>query len=186
VIRMVKDLFYSRFLLALIIVLIILPAGFAEASVRDPYKHFFSETFGDFQEELDNAREQGKLGVLIFFEMDDCPFCHRMKQMVLNQSKVQTYFKQHFLNFSVDTKGDLEVVDFAGDSYTQKDFALKKNRVRATPVFAIYDLEGNMIARYTGATSGIDEFLLLGEFIVSGAYQDLRFSQYKRQHLVKK
>ena len=40
---------------------------------------FFDETFGDFTEELTHAREQGKVGVFVFFEMDECPFCHRMK-----------------------------------------------------------------------------------------------------------
>jgi thioredoxin-related protein len=30
---------------------------------------------GDFKDELDTARAEGKQGVLIMFEMDDCPFC---------------------------------------------------------------------------------------------------------------
>jgi len=147
---------------------------------KDPYQYFFNETWGDFQEELSNAQEQGKLGILVFFELKDCPFCHRMKKTVLNQPEVQKYFRQYFLNFSVDIKGDLEITDFTGQMLTQKDFAFKKNRVRATPVFAIYDLEGNQIARYTGATSGVEEFLLLGEYVVSGAYKETRFSKYKR------
>jgi len=153
---------------------------------KDPYTYFFDETWGNFQEELSNAREQGKVGILLFFEMNDCPFCHRMKQLVLNQPNVQAYFKQHFLNFSVDTEGDIEIHDFTGHAYAQKDFAFKKNRVRATPVFAIYDLEGKQIARYTGATSDEKEFLLLGEYVVSGAYKAMRFTQYKRQHRQRK
>jgi len=34
---------------------------------QDPYAHFFDDTFGDFREELETAREQEKVGVLIFF-----------------------------------------------------------------------------------------------------------------------
>ena len=155
---------------------------------RDPYKYFFDETWGDFTDEIAKAKAEGKTGVLIFFEMDECPFCHRMKETVLNQPEVQAYFKKHFLNFSVDIEGDLEVTDFQGHKMTQKDFAFKENRVRATPVFAFFDLTGNRIVRYTGATSGIDEFMWLGQYVVDGVYKDMPFTKYKREkkHELKK
>ena len=76
-------------------------------------------------------RRCGKSGILLMFEMDECPFCHRMKTNVLNQPQVQDYFREHFLIFPVDVEGDIEVVDFAGNSAAQKDFALKQFRVRA-------------------------------------------------------
>jgi thioredoxin-related protein len=148
---------------------------------RDPYKYFFDETWGNFQEELQNARNQGKQGILIFFEMDECPFCHRMKETVLNQPKVQAFFKKHFLNFSVDIEGDLPVTDFKGQTMTQKDFAFKSNRVRATPVFAFYDLTGKRVMRFTGATNGVDEFMLLGQYVVDGEYDKMPFTKYKRE-----
>jgi len=153
----------------------------AAATDRDPYTHFFSQTLGDFTEELEAAREQGKKGVLIFFEMDECPFCHRMKETVLNQPEVQEYYGKHFLSFAVDVEGDVEIVDFEGRTMPQKDFAFKVNRVRATPVFAFYDLSGKQLARFTGATSGVEEFMWLGEFVVDGHYKDMPFTKYKRQ-----
>jgi thioredoxin-related protein len=156
-------------------------ANHAVASAgRDPYVHFFNESWGDFSEELAKAKEQGKTGVLLFFEMDECPFCHRMKQTVLNQPEVQEYFRQHFLSFAVDIEGDVEITDFEGNHLTQKEFATKINRVRATPVFAFYDLEGQQVVRYTGATTGVEEFLWLGEFFVSGEYKNMKFTAYKR------
>lgn len=150
------------------------------AEPRDPYKHFFNETWGDFQEELDNAREQGKDGIFIFFEMDECPFCHYMKTTVLNQPEVQEYFRENFLNFAVDIEGDIEITTFSGESMTQKDFAFKEHRVRATPVLAFFDLEGNRTLRYVGKTSGVEEFMWMGEFITSGAHEEMPFTRYKR------
>lgn len=151
------------------------------AGGRDPYVYFFDETWGNFSEELVRAKEQGKKGILLFFEMDECPFCHRMKETVLNQPEVQAWFKKHFLNFSVDIEGDVEITDFTGSVMTQKDFAFKENRVRATPVFVFFDLSGKSIVRYTGATNGIDEFMWLGEFVVEGVYEKMRFTKYKRE-----
>jgi len=171
----------KRVLVLVLTLLLILLANQAFASAgRDPYVHFFNESWGDFSEELAKAKEQGKAGVLLFFEMDECPFCHRMKQTVLNQPEVQEYFRQHFLSFAVDIEGDVEITDFEGNSLTQKEFATKINRVRATPVFAFYDLEGKQVVRYTGATTGIEEFMWLGEFFVNGEYKNTKFTAYKR------
>ena len=170
----------KRLLLAL--ALFVSASAIAADKPRDPGQHFFNDSFWDFTEELENARDAGKQGILVMFEMDECPFCHRMKATVLNQPDVQDYFREHFLIFPVDIEGDVEVVDFKGNTTTMKDFAFKQYRVRATPVFAFYDLDGKFIkrARFTGATRDKDEFLLLGRYVVEGAYEKQSFTRYKR------
>ncbi len=157
-------------------------AARAADAPRDPGQYFFNDTFGNFKEELQNARDGGKKGILIMFEMDECPFCHRMKTTVLNQPDVQDYFREHFLSFPVDIEGDVEITDFQGNVMSMKDFAFKQYRVRATPVFAFFDLDGNYIkpARFTGATRDKDEFMLLGRYVVDGAYKEQPFARYKR------
>ena len=87
-----------------------------------------------------------------------------------------------FLAFAIDIKGDLEMTDFDGTARTQKDWAFAGNRVRATPVFQFFDLEGKPTARLTGATSGVEEFMWLGEYVVAGKYneKDMSFAKYKR------
>jgi thioredoxin-related protein len=152
-----------------------------QGATRDPSDYFFDQSLGNFQEELELAREEGKQGILIMFEMDECPFCHRMKTRVLNQVEVQDYFKEHFLIYTVDIEGDVEITDFDGVAMKEKDFAFKQHRVRATPVFGFFDLEGEMITRFTGAANSKQEFLWLGEFVVDGHYRETNFSRYKRQ-----
>lgn len=160
---------------------ILLTATAAE-SIRDPGQHFFDQTFGDFSEELMLARDEDKRGILLMFEMEECPFCQRMKDQVLNHAEVQDYFKEHFLIFPVDVEGDIEVTSFDGAMVApEKEFALKQYRVRATPVFAFFDLDGNLVARYTGATGDAEEFLLLGRYVVEEAYREMPFSRYKRE-----
>jgi len=173
--------FLSRALLLTLLSLISLQAY--AGGGRDPYKYFFHETFGNLQEELQRAKDEGKKGVLIFFEMDECPFCHRMKETVLNQPEVQAYFRQYFINIDIDIEGDVEINNFKGEPITQKQFAVKVNRVRATPVFAFYDLDGKQVVRYTGATSSVQEFMWLGEFFISGEYKKSKFSRYKREKM---
>ena len=118
------------------------PVVTAAGVVKDPYRYFFNETWGDFREELANAKKQNKKGILIFFEMDECPFCHYMKNNVLNQQEVQAFYRENFLNFTVDIEGDVEITNMEGKVMKQKDFAFRENRVRATPVIAFFDLDG--------------------------------------------
>ena len=150
------------------------------APTRDPVKYFFDETFGNFQEELGLARQDDKRGVLIFFEQEGCPFCHRMKTTVLDQPEVQDYYKKYFHIFSVDINGGLEITDFQGHLVTQKEFAFKQYNVRATPVFAFFNLDGKLVSRYTGPTKNAREFLWLGEYVADGHYQSETFAQFKR------
>jgi thioredoxin-related protein len=151
------------------------------AETRDPGTYFFNDTFGNFQEELQTARDEGKKGIMIMFMMDDCPYCHRMLTTVLNQKNVQQYYRDNFLIFQVDIEGDIEMTDFKGKTVTQKDFSELDNRVRATPVFAFFDLEGNRVARYIGATPNVDEFMLLGHYVADGKYKGMSFTRYKRK-----
>ena len=158
-----------------------LAATAAWGESRAPGEYFFDSTFGDFSEELARAKEEGKKGVLVMFEMDECPFCQRMKANVLNQSEVQDYYRDNFLIFPLDIEGDLEVTDFSGKHTTQKAMALEEYRVRATPVFGFFDLDGKLVVRYTGATKDVAEFMLLGRFAADGAYATTNFSAYKRE-----
>ena len=151
----------------------------ALAEVRDPQSHFFMAKMGDFKEELAIAREEGKQGVLIMFEMEDCPFCSRMKGTVLNQSEVQDWYRKHFLIYAMDVKGGTDMTDFQGNATTEKAFALA-NRARATPTFLFFDLEGNPVTRFTGATQTIEEFMLLGRYVVEGIYKTQPFNVYKK------
>ena len=112
--------------------------------------------------------------------MDECPFCHYMKMNVLNQPEVQAFYRKNFLIFTVDIEGDIEITNMQGKTMKQKDFAFRENRVRATPVFAFFDLEGKRIFRHTGKTSGVEEFIWMGEYVADGIYKETSFTRYKR------
>ncbi len=141
---------------------------------------FFDENFHDYQENLADAREQGKVAIFIFFYLDDCPFCHIMRRKVLNQTEVIKFYKKHFLNYEVDAEGAIEMVDFNGNETTQRLFSSKQNNVFATPVLAFFDLNGKMIAYRTGFLTK-EDFLLFGQFVKDRHYLTTNFMRYKRK-----
>ena len=153
------------------------------AETRDPSKFFFNQTFDNLQDEVAAARKEQKIGILVMFETADCPWCEKMMSTVLNQASVQDYYHKYFRAIQIDTNGDVPLVNFFGKEMTQRDFAFGHNRVRATPVFAFFDLQGDLMVKYTGATMDANEFLWLGEYVSSGAYKKGNFTVYKRERL---
>ncbi|MFP5408631.1 MAG: thioredoxin family protein [Gammaproteobacteria bacterium] len=163
----------------LLIALFLLLSAPAWAETRDPMTHFFQPKFGDLQADLQEAKKQGKKGIFLFFEMDECPFCERMKTTILNQSEVQDDFRGKFLLYPIDVNGDTELTDFQGKVTTEKAFAFG-HRVRATPVMMFFDLDGKLMARHTGPVKDKAEFLLLGRYVSEGAYATQPFIKYKQ------
>jgi thioredoxin-related protein len=150
-------------------------------SIRDPETNFFHQSFGDLQEEISIAQDEGLFGVMIMFETNDCPWCERMKKTVLNQASVQDYFRERFRILTLNIEGDAPIVDFAGQELTEKEFSLKHNRIRATPAFLFFDQNGERVMRFTGTTKDPQEFLWLAEFVADGHYQNRKFPLFKRQ-----
>lgn len=162
----------------LLFLLMMIPLS-AFAEVRDPEKYFFNPKLGDFKEELAVAKQEGKKAVMLFFEMDDCPFCARMKSTILNQSEVQDFYRKNFLMYPVDTNGDTPMTDFSGKETIEKAFALE-HRVRATPTIIFFDLEGKPVARHTGPAKDKEDFLMLGRYVLEGAYKTMPYARYKQ------
>lgn len=148
---------------------------------RDAMEYFFHQSFNNLEEELEIAREENKDGIFIMFSDKDCPWCLKMKTTIMNRVPVQDYYRQHFRVLTVDIRGDTLMTDFDGNEISEKDFAFKQHRVRATPVFMFFDSEGKKTMRLTGIVRNAKEFLWLGEFVVNGDYQKTNFTKYKRQ-----
>lgn len=144
---------------------------------------FFDFSSDNLKEDLQSAKEDGKKGIFIFFGMDDCPFCQKMKANVLNKPEVIKYYKKNFLSFEFDVNGNVETKEFDGTPTTHKKFAIK-HQVRATPALIFFDLEGNKVFTRPGY-SNVEEFMLLGDFIATKKYKTDNFVKYKREMLNK-
>ncbi|RRQ23731.1 DUF255 domain-containing protein [Guyparkeria sp. SCN-R1] len=157
--------------------------AFAPTGHAQELEGFWDDPFKDLQADVEQARDEGKAGVFAFFEMDECPFCHRMKTQVFTDPEVQEYIKEHFVTVSIDIEGDVMMTAPDGEQMKEKDFAFKKYRVRATPVMIFFDTEGEPALRYTGPTQSPEEFRQLMAFFASGAYKEpgMNFFKYKKQ-----
>ena len=171
-------------LAGLLLALPLISAG-AEPETWDARAYFFTQTFGDLPEEMQIAREEGKLGMLLFFEAESCPYCQHMIRKVFSQKKVQDWYSKRFVSIAVDIHGDVELTDFDGITLPSKVFSAQR-RVFMTPVVAFIDLDGNEIYRHLGMIKTPEEFLLLGEYIEGKHYYRMEYSTFAAEHGLRK
>lgn len=170
----------AGFLLALPVLTVDAASGRSSfADTRDPREFFFTQTFGELPEEMQAARDQGKLGMLLFFEAESCPYCEYMLRKVFSQRRVQNWYNKRFISIAVDIHGDVELTDFDGISLPSKVFS-DHRRVFMTPVILFLDLNGVEMYRHLGMIKTADEFLLLGEYIEGGHFFDTEYKVFSK------
>jgi len=170
---------FFRNTIVTVAILMVSAALAADPETRNPREFFFTQTFGDLPEEMDLARDDGKLGMLLFYEAEECGYCKRMLSQVFNQRAVQDWYDERFVSIAVDVFGDVELKDFDGITLPSKVFA-DQRRVFATPVVSFIDLNGIEIYRHFGMIRTPEEFLLLGEYIEDKQYYDTEFEVFLR------
>jgi thioredoxin-related protein len=167
---------------AALALLLLAACALADApATRDPDAYFFTLTFGDLREEAQQAREDGKLGMLLFFKADACPYCQHMLHKVLNRPAVQNWYRERFTSIAVDIHGDVQLTDFDGITLPSKVFS-EHRQVFATPVIAFIDFDGNEIYRHMGMVRTPEEMLLIGEYIEGKHYYDTEYRTFAREH----
>lgn len=162
-----------------------LPAAFGAADTRDSNDYFFNLNTGDLKAELVDAKNAGKKAMFVMFEQDGCPGCLYMKKNVLNRVDVQKFYRERFVNFTINIFGAVPIKDLAGRDFTEKSYSQSLG-IKGTPTLAFYDLEGNEVLRIVEPVKDVAEFLLLGEFVASGAYKTRRFAEYRQSERRKK
>lgn len=168
----------ARLLRACLLLCLALPAA-AIAQARDPNQHFFQGFLGDLRAELDTARKEGKKGVVLVWEMEECPFCERFHRTIANRADVQDYYRRQFLVLRMDIRGDAGIAGFDGQEAKESALATR-HRVRATPTTVFHGLDGKEVARFAGLPKDGAEFILLGRYVAEGHFKSGPFSAWKR------
>ena len=149
------------------------------APAADGWEKFFVPFLGDLRAEAAEAHKAGKAGVLLMFHFEECPYCARMKREVLSRPEVQDYYRRRFHAVAIDTTGSQEVTGFDGRALPENSFA-RAAGIRGTPTFVFHGLDGKVLATQVGGIYDPKVFIVLGEYVESGAYRDGDFATYRQ------
>ena len=115
-----------KFVLSALTVLgLALPLSASELGEDGLHKEpWFRETFRDMHEDLAEANAEGKR-LLLIWEQRGCIYCTKMHESVYPDPELSYYIEENFFVIQLNLHGDLEVVDFDGDTLTEKQIARK-------------------------------------------------------------
>ena len=82
------------------------------------------DTFKDLREDLAEANAEGKR-LAVIFEQRGCIYCKKMHETVYTDPELATYIDDNFFVVRLNLHGDLEVVDFDGDTLSEKKTSRK-------------------------------------------------------------
>jgi thioredoxin-related protein len=110
---------------------------------------WFTVSFLDLREDLELAVERGKMGIALYFGLEDCTYCERMLHENLAEPDIRQYLSDHFDVIALDVDGSREVATLEGEIMPERVFAAKR-RLNFTPGFTFIDADGNEIFRIRG------------------------------------
>lgn len=157
----------------------------SEAPKGDDSKYDFFHTFsGSLPAELELLKKKNKAGLVLFFSTQRCHFCQRMKETVFNQASVQQYFRQRFQLIDIDIESKQSVTDLQHIQISYIGLA-KNHHIRLTPTLVFIDQQGDVVYRHVGMIADPQEFIWLGEYVLSGQSSEQSFASFKvnKRHL---
>jgi len=115
------------FRLLVIALVLLLPTHLVGAEMGEDGLHkqeWFSLTFKDVAEDIQEASDEGKRLALIF-EQRGCIYCKAFHEVVLADPEINQFVQENFNMVQYNLFGDEEVTDLDGDVLTEKTAAAK-------------------------------------------------------------
>lgn len=133
----------------------------------------FAERSLDLAREAALARAEGK-ALAVAFELSDCPYCEAMRRDIYRQAEVSDYFQERNRTLVVELGGNAPLLTPDGRQLAT-DFWARSLGIHGTPAFAFFDGEGQLLTRYSGAFKTPQDFIGLGQYVHTTAYEERPF-----------
>lgn len=151
-------------------------SAFAAEAIKVVYPGWFKDSFYDLKADLQDARDAGKKGIMIFFSMKTCSYCKAIIETTFQQADIVKRLRSDYDVIGLEIFSDTEVVNIDGQSFWAKDFAVQE-KAKFTPTMIFYDLNGKKQLRLIGYQSP-PKFRVVQDFLASGQYSQMKLSDY--------
>ncbi len=143
---------------------------------------WFKESFLEIADDVDDANQAGK-HVLLFFELNGCPYCDRMLEESFEAEPLTSYIQANFDAIVINIHGDREIAFNEEISVTEKELA-EILKVYSTPALLFLNKDNKTIARVNGYRAP-ERFKLVLEFVATKSYQTTTLADYLQAKLDK-
>lgn len=138
-------------------------------AVRIEHPAWFKHSFLDLRGDLDDAKQAGKLGVLLFLSTPRCSYCRAFLDFTFADPAIRRDLTKHFDVIGLQVISDDEITDEHGKTWTMKQYvAAEKAYVTPTLIFLRHD--GKRLLRIVGYYPP-EKFRGVLDYLLSGHYE---------------
>ena len=156
------------------------PRGAIKGGVAHSAPDWFKESFLDIREDVDEAAEANR-HVMLFFQLNNCPYCDRMLREAFETDPLMSYIQQHFDVIAINVRGDREIAFNETTSVTEKELS-ELLKVWSTPGIMFLNADNKPVVRVDGYRAP-ERFKHILHYVSSKAYQQRTLSSYMNEHL---
>ncbi|MGD8911537.1 MAG: thioredoxin fold domain-containing protein [Candidatus Thiodiazotropha sp.] len=140
------------------------------------YPEWFKKSFLDLPEDLDEAIQNDKRGLIVYFGQKRCAYCKMLLEVNFGLSDITTYTRKHFDIVPIDIWSTEEVTTLDRAVITQREYALQQ-KTNFTPSLIFYDRQGKEALRLRGYYPPY-QFRAALEYVADGHYLNESFPDY--------
>jgi len=156
------------------------PRGKVVGGVLHPPPAWFKESFLEIAADVAEASEAGK-HVLLFFELNGCPYCDRMLTESFEAEPLSSYIRANFDVIAINIQGDREIAFNAETSVTEKRLG-EILKVYSTPAILFLNEDNETLLRVNGYRAP-ERFKQVLEFVATRSYRSTDLGSYLQAKL---
>lgn len=136
---------------------------------------WFMESFLDFGEDIEELASNDKK-LILYVHQANCPYCHLFVTKNLTNEKLKQKIIDNFAVVDINMFGDREVTDIDGETYTEKEYAIK-HKVQFTPTLIFFDEKGKQQLRLNGYQN-IKDLNTAIDYMKNDRYKLMPYKEY--------
>jgi len=152
--------------------------SFDDAPLEDLIKYpgWFEESLLALDDELAEALEKDKQGIIVYFGQKRCAYCKKLMDINFHEDDIVEYTRRHFDVVAIDVWSPEEVTLPDGEVLSERDYAVALE-TNFTPSLVFYDSEGRIALRLRGYYPPYQHRAAV-EYVADGHYQRETFAEY--------
>ena len=140
------------------------------------YPDWFKKSFLDLPADLEEAVEDDKKGIVLYFGQKRCAYCKMLLEVNFGLSDITTYTRRNFDIIPIDIWSSEELTTLSGETLTQRDFALRE-KTNFTPSLIFFNQRGEEVLRLRGYYPPY-QFRAALEYVADQHYLNESFPDY--------
>lgn len=154
------------------------PLQFDDTPLEDLLEHpeWFKQSFLDLDDDLQEALDAGKNGIIVYFGQKRCAYCRMLMEVNFKTPDIVSYTQKHFDVIPIDIWSPEQLTTPSGEAISEREFS-KQLGTNFTPSLVFFDAEGSIALRLRGYYPPY-QFRAALEYVAGGHYRREKFPVY--------